>query len=94
MTEKQKAALIRQWAREHGYEIAEKGRIPDNIVAEYKADDKWLLALRDAVLAELVTRNLAPRGRREMPYPDSALGEVRYRKRGRPSRQRRHDNPA
>ena len=36
MTAKQRAALIRQWAREHDYEIAEKGPIPDDIVAGYK----------------------------------------------------------
>ena len=94
MTAKQRAALIRQWAREHDYEIAEKGPIPDDIVAGYKADDKWLLTLRDTVLAELVTRNLAPRGRREVPYPPSALGKVRYRKRGRTSRWRSMDNPS
>jgi hypothetical protein len=43
---------------------------------------------------ELVTRNLAPRGRREVPYPPSALGKVRCRKRGRPSRWRSMDNPS
>jgi hypothetical protein len=50
----------------------------------WEPDDSW----------ELVTRNLAPRGRREVPYPPSALGKVRYRKRGRPSRGRSMNNPS
>ena len=32
--------------------------------------------------------------RREIPYPDSALGAPRYRRRGKPSRARSQDNPA
>lgn len=50
---------IREWAREHGYELAERGRIPSNVVAEYRAATKGGRAK-----AETVTATVRPaRGR-------------------------------
>ncbi len=28
---------IRWWAREHGYQVSDRGRIPNNVVAAYQA---------------------------------------------------------
>jgi hypothetical protein len=34
---RERSAQIRQWAKQRGYKVNERGRIPANIVAEYEA---------------------------------------------------------
>jgi hypothetical protein len=34
--DREKTRVIREWAREHGYEIAERGRIPANVIEAYE----------------------------------------------------------
>jgi hypothetical protein len=34
---REETAAIRQWAREHGHQISDRGRIPKNVVEAYKA---------------------------------------------------------
>jgi hypothetical protein len=34
--EREKTRAIREWAREHGYELADRGRIPSDVVAAYE----------------------------------------------------------
>lgn len=34
---REQSARIREWAKAHGYKVNERGRIPQNIVAEYEA---------------------------------------------------------
>jgi hypothetical protein len=34
---RERSAQIRQWAKQRGYKVNERGRIPQNIVAEYEA---------------------------------------------------------
>lgn len=42
---------IREWARENGHELAERGRIPSHVVAEYRAATKGGRAKGDTVTA-------------------------------------------
>lgn len=42
---------IREWAREHGHDLAERGRIPSHVVAEYRAAGKGGRAKADTVTA-------------------------------------------
>jgi hypothetical protein len=42
---------IREWARENGHELAERGRIPSHVVAEYRAATKGGRAKSDTVTA-------------------------------------------
>ena len=34
---RQDTQAIRQWARDHGYQVSERGRIPHDVVAAYQA---------------------------------------------------------
>ncbi|HLI38260.1 MAG TPA: Lsr2 family protein [Streptosporangiaceae bacterium] len=34
---RERSAEIRSWAKQHGYHVSERGRIPGNIVSEYEA---------------------------------------------------------
>lgn len=34
--DREQTKVIREWAREHGYEVAERGRIPTNVIAAYQ----------------------------------------------------------
>jgi hypothetical protein len=71
LMKRQRAALIRHWATEHDHEVPERGPLPDDMVAAFTADNRWLLALRDTVQAEFAMRKLNPRARLEIPSPDS-----------------------
>lgn len=35
-TDRELTRAIREWARENGYELAERGRIPSNVIAAYE----------------------------------------------------------
>jgi hypothetical protein len=35
---RERNADIRDWAREHGHEISDRGRIPESVIAAYDAD--------------------------------------------------------
>lgn len=32
-----RSAEVREWARQHGYEVSERGRIPSKIISDYEA---------------------------------------------------------
>jgi len=34
---RERSSEIREWARQHGHKVSERGRIPSNIIAEYEA---------------------------------------------------------
>ena len=34
---RERSSEIREWARQHGHKVSERGRIPANIIAEYEA---------------------------------------------------------
>ena len=34
---RERSSEIREWARQHGHKVSERGRIPGNIIAEYEA---------------------------------------------------------
>ena len=36
-SKREETAAIRQWAREHGYQVAERGRIPKSVMEAYQA---------------------------------------------------------
>ena len=38
--DKERLAKIRDWARAHGHQVADRGRIPANIVADYEAANR------------------------------------------------------
>jgi len=35
---RERNADIREWAREHGHEISDRGRIPESVIAAYEAE--------------------------------------------------------
>ncbi len=35
--DRERPAQIRQWARKHGIEVSDRGRIPDNVIQQYQA---------------------------------------------------------
>ena len=36
MTDRERTAAIREWARQHGHQVADRGRIPSSIVEAYE----------------------------------------------------------
>jgi hypothetical protein len=37
-TDRERSAAIREWARQHGFEVADRGRIPANVIEAYEKD--------------------------------------------------------
>jgi len=37
-TDRERTAAIREWAREHGHKVADRGRIPGNVLEAYEKD--------------------------------------------------------
>jgi hypothetical protein len=37
-TDRERTAAIREWARQHGFEVADRGRIPGNVLEAYEKD--------------------------------------------------------
>jgi hypothetical protein len=37
-TDRERNTAIREWARQHGFEVADRGRIPSNVLEAYEKD--------------------------------------------------------
>jgi Lsr2 len=37
-TDRERTAAIREWARQHGFEVADRGRIPGNVLEAHEKD--------------------------------------------------------
>lgn len=83
-TGRQRSHQIRAWAEEHGFAIAERGRLPGNVVQEYDIEHRAELHTERRTQRESPSRSVrSPRGSAKTPARVKPAAQRRRKSGGR-----------